>query len=284
MRKISIVLLAALALAACGVAEPGGASAPTAQPATVTPADQPTSQPAPTPAPTAEPAASATPAPTAEPAATPAPSPVAPRPGAGGTSVRPPDELVQAAQLRLAAYLKRPPAQLELQSANREEWPDGALGCPADGMAYPQVVTPGFRLVFTSDNQAQSYEVHTGMGTSQLILCAGGQPADLAGGASAERHVGDTPAPLDDAGRAMADLARAALARELQIAESDVQIVAAEPVEWNDSSLGCPSPGQAALQVITPGYRLVLSAQGRTYEYHTDQGKRLVRCEAKRAP
>ncbi|MFN8501678.1 hypothetical protein [Kouleothrix sp.] len=274
MRKIAIVLLAALALAACGVAEPGGASAPTAQPATVTPAGQPTSQPAPTPAPTTEPAASATPA----------PSPVARPPGAGGTSVRPPDELVQAAQLRLAAYLKRPPAQIELQSANREEWPDGALGCPADGMAYPQVVTPGFRLVFTSDNQAQSYEVHTGMGTSQLILCADGQPADLGAGASVERHRGDSPAPLDDAGRAIADLARAALARELQIAESDVQMVAAEPVEWNDSSLGCPSPGQAALQVITPGYRLVLSAQGRTYEYHTDQGKRLVRCEAKRAP
>ncbi len=51
MRKIAIVLLAALALAACGVAEPGGASAPTAQPATVTPAGSPI----PTPTPIIEP-------------------------------------------------------------------------------------------------------------------------------------------------------------------------------------------------------------------------------------
>ena len=32
------------------------------------------------------------------------------------------------------------------------------------------------------------------------------------------------------------------------------------------------------LQVITPGYRIILEAQGQRYEYHTDQQRSVVRC------
>ena len=52
-----------------------------------------------------------------------------------------------------------------------------------------------------------------------------------------------------------------------------------EAVEWRDSSLGCPEPGKAYLQVITPGYLFVLEAGGKTYEYHADRGNRVILCE-----
>ena len=38
--------------------------------------------------------------------------------------------------------------------------------------------------------------------------------------------------------------------------------------EFRDASLGVPEPGKSYAQVITPGYIIVLRAEGGTYEYH----------------
>ena len=46
-----------------------------------------------------------------------------------------------------------------------------------------------------------------------------------------------------------------------------VQIVRAEQVTWSDSSLGCPEPGMAYLQVLTEGIWLVLSYQEKVFDY-----------------
>jgi hypothetical protein len=51
-----------------------------------------------------------------------------------------------------------------------------------------------------------------------------------------------------------------------------------EAVDWSDTSLGCPEPGMAYAQVITPGYLIVLGAAGQTYEYHTDEHSSVVLC------
>jgi hypothetical protein len=266
MRKIQLIIAGcALALAACGQSSTSGALAPTSAANSVTPTVQPTAA-----LPTVVPP---TTQPTAPPAAEASPQP-------GGASVRPPDALVRAAQQRLAAHLKVDMNAIELQSANKQDWPDGALGCPKEGLAYPQVVTPGFLLTFTDPAQKQSYAVHTGMDEAQMVLCADHQPIDL-GTATAE----ETPGMINDAtaldadGRRALELAQAALARELGIQPSEVIFVQGGPVEWNDSSLGCPKPDQAYLQVITPGYQLTLQARGQSYEYHTDLGRRAVRCE-----
>jgi len=91
----------------------------------------------------------------------------------------------------------------------------------------------------------------------------------------------DTPAPTtpppdepevpDDAEAAVA-WARGDLASRLSAVEEEIALVAIEAVEWRDSSLGCPQPGQMYLQVITPGYRFVLRADDTTYEYHSARG------------
>ncbi len=53
-----------------------------------------------------------------------------------------------------------------------------------------------------------------------------------------------------------------------------------DPVEWGDTSLGCPMPGQFYAQVITPGFRFVFDYQGQQNEYHTDQdGSNVVTCD-----
>jgi len=76
----------------------------------------------------------------------------------------------------------------------------------------------------------------------------------------------------------MGELARAALAQELAVADADITVVAVEETVWRDSSLGCPKPGLNYLQVLTPGYKITLEAQGKRYEYHSDANRRVVRC------
>jgi hypothetical protein len=272
MRKLSFFAgLLALALAACGQADTG---APPATSAPTIIAEQPTA--APTAAPTSAPAATVQPAATSAPAPT---QPAEPSPGSG-LSVEAPPELVTAAQQQLAKYLKVSPDALKLQSANAKEWPDGSLGCPEEGMVYPQVLVPGYLLIFTDSAQSVQYEVHTGQSEAQLVLCQNKKRVDLSTQAAArtEPSTGQA-APPSEAGKGMGQLAQEALARELGQNAADVTVVAVEETTWSDSSLGCPKPGMNYLQVITPGYKITLESQGKRYEYHTDTNQRVVRCD-----
>jgi hypothetical protein len=72
--------------------------------------------------------------------------------------------------------------------------------------------------------------------------------------------------------------ARADLARRLGLSAESFQLKRAEAVEWPDTSLGCPRPGLMYAQVITPGYLIVLGANNREYEYHSDS-RRVFLCE-----
>jgi hypothetical protein len=74
-------------------------------------------------------------------------------------------------------------------------------------------------------------------------------------------------------------LAREDLARKLGLAPEAMRLVSVEAVEWSDTSLGCPQPGMMYAQVITPGFRVMLEAGGKRYDYHTDQGRVAVLCE-----
>jgi hypothetical protein len=51
----------------------------------------------------------------------------------------------------------------------------------------------------------------------------------------------------------MEEVALDVASRHLSVPSSELKIVRIEPVEWRDSSLGCPQPGMEYLQVITPG-------------------------------
>ena len=65
--------------------------------------------------------------------------------------------------------------------------------------------------------------------------------------------------------------ARADLAGRLGLSAESFQLTRAEAVEWPDSSLGCPKPGLMYSQIVTPGYLIVLEANGQAYEYHADR-------------
>jgi hypothetical protein len=256
MRKTDLpMLLLVFALAACGQGETGGPPA-VAQPTASLPA--------------------ATEQPTAEPTIEPPPATFAPAAGQPG------DALVARAREQLAQRLGLSEDALILQSASAQEWPDAGLGCPQPDQVYAQVITPGFLLTFAADGT--SYEVHTDEQGSLLVLCENGQPTDLTAAAPPAAATGVAPdqgtvPALDETTRPLVEKAQQTLSSDLGVSAADVRLVALEPTEWSDSSLGCPKPGMNYLQVITPGYRLVLEAQGQRYEFHTDQRGTVVRCD-----
>lgn len=103
-----------------------------------------------------------------------------------------------------------------------------------------------------------------------------------------------TPEPLTSSGTlppAMAAqnpaviAAREALAKQLRIEPSAATVVGVEEVQWPDGCLGVRMPDVLCIQVIVPGYRITLEANGKRYVYHTDQtGQQLVLAEPRPRP
>jgi hypothetical protein len=69
------------------------------------------------------------------------------------------------------------------------------------------------------------------------------------------------------------------LVKQTGIPADEITLISMEAVEWSDASLGCPQEGYMYAQVITPGYLIILEAQGQQYEYHTDQTTNVVLCQ-----
>ena len=67
------------------------------------------------------------------------------------------------------------------------------------------------------------------------------------------------------------------LALRLEISPDQVQVISFQGEEWPDSCLGLAASDEMCLQVITPGYRVLLSVDGQRYEYHTNQSGSVLR-------
>ena len=74
------------------------------------------------------------------------------------------------------------------------------------------------------------------------------------------------------------------LAARLAISADAISLVELNDVEWSDSSMDCPQPGMEYLQVITPGYRIVLQANEQFHEYHTNRDAYFVYCQNQDIP
>lgn len=67
-----------------------------------------------------------------------------------------------------------------------------------------------------------------------------------------------------------------------KLPEKTIDVVQQQRVDWPDSSLGCPQPGFAYLQVITPGYKIILQTPEEIFEYHTDMGSTILLCRTQK--
>jgi hypothetical protein len=73
--------------------------------------------------------------------------------------------------------------------------------------------------------------------------------------------------------------AKASLAARLNIAESNILIMEALETDWPNACLGLEEKGTLCAQVITPGYNVLMQANGKEYRYRTNQAGTVVKAE-----
>jgi hypothetical protein len=88
----------------------------------------------------------------------------------------------------------------------------------------------------------------------------------------------DEPADSSAAAQAAAEQARVEAARQLKAAASEFTVVAIEPMQWSDSSLGCRKPNAMYQEVMSSGYMVVLERKGERHQVNV-AGSRAVMCE-----
>lgn len=76
---------------------------------------------------------------------------------------------VEAVRRELAGRLGVAASSLKAVSVEPVAWPDASLGCPQEGYAYAQVVTPGYRVVM--EHNGQRYTYHTKATASLVVTC-----------------------------------------------------------------------------------------------------------------
>lgn len=80
-------------------------------------------------------------------------------------------------------------------------------------------------------------------------------------------------APDDES---VAALAVETLAAELDVPMDAITVDTVRAVEWNDASIGCPQPGRAYADVITPGHKVTLRVDGNLHFVHEANGRAIV--------
>ena len=179
--------------------------------------------------------------------ATPAPIDPTPAPQDGAQGALPPAG--QAALAWIADVVGVPVEDIKVGNIEQVTWTDSCLGLGGPAESCLRADTPGFRITVVADGRL--YTLHT----------------DADG--SAIRQVtleGLEPVSTEAAGQAAVNF----IAVHTGQPASSIQVVSVEAVDWPDACLGVSIPNVMCAQVITPGYRVSLTAGGQTYEVHTD--------------
>ena len=118
-----------------------------------------------------------------------------------------------------------------------------------------------------------------------LMLAAACQPAGNEPGAPAATN---TPAPTatpeeeataESQYPAAVDAARQQLASDLGVEADAITVASFDAREWPNACLGLAQEGQMCAEVITPGYLVILNAEGQTYRARSNQDGSVVAFE-----
>jgi len=88
--------------------------------------------------------------------------------------------------------------------------------------------------------------------------------------------VGEVATEPGASNRIAQDAAISALAKNLGLDAGEIKVISSKAVEWPDACLGITQEGVACAQVVTPGYKTILEANGKQVEYHTNQDGTVV--------
>ena len=90
--------------------------------------------------------------------------------------------------------------------------------------------------------------------------------------------------PLTADDQKLAAQAVGLLVKNLKVPKDKVEVDTVRDIEWRDSSLGCPKPDQAYMQVMTPGHKITLRVGKKFFFVHEANGRAFVCEQAKKKP
>lgn len=154
----------------------------------------------------------------------------------------------------LAAELKVPREEIEVDAVRAMEWRDSSIGCPKPGVAYLDVITPGYKVTLRVGKAI--HVVHEA--GDRALVC---RQDKALGGIAPDRELTFGPQLV---------AARRDLAGRIGVTEREIQFVSADSKTWSDASLGCPEPGMQYAQAQVPGWVLTFRQGERLITYHTD--------------
>ena len=88
----------------------------------------------------------------------------------------------------------------------------------------------------------------------------------------------------DESSATLVTLARDNLSGVLGISAEQITLISVQATTWPDAGLGCPKLGVFYIQVLTSGYIIQLSANNKSFIYHTDSKERVILCKNLRFP
>lgn len=172
---------------------------------------------------------------------------------------------VQAAVDNLAENQAVDRENIEVVDFEDANWPTSCLGLAESGEMCLQVITPGWRIELQVNGQTYIY--HTDKSGNSIRRAM--SPEQIETPLTDLQPGGDRPRAVESAIQK--------LSQELNLDPQEIEVVSALQTTWSDSCLGLGGPDELCMQVITPGWQVILSAEGVQYELHTDQDGSSVR-------
>lgn len=141
---------------------------------------------------------------------------------------------------------------IQIREIKQMEWPDTCLGLGGPAESCGMMIVNGYQIILAVGDE--TFEFRTNDDGSQIRMVEPQGSVDL---------------PKDEfPGAVLA--ARQILAQQLQLNLDEIEVVRFDAVDWPNSCLGIERADMACMMVITPGYQILLQAEGKSYEYHTD--------------
>ena len=161
----------------------------------------------------------------------------------------------------VADFLSIPVSEVTLVSIESKDFGDPSLGCPEPGMAYPQVVTPGHRVLMEADGRRFDVRVSGGHGR----ICRKGGRGGPASPSSGDRPENSSPVT------SQIERARANLAARLDLDEREIEVTDVRRYAPGMAAPGCSPACDAGSEDC--GFLIGLYGDGRRYEYHSHAGR-----------
>jgi hypothetical protein len=178
------------------------------------------------------------------------------------------------------------------------------LGVPGQALRVGGVDVVAYEYPSISERQAVSDTVAAdGLSISGVSVSWAGRPNIWAQGRLIVLYVGTdggtivllsgllgdpitgSPPPGDEPYPPGVTAAIGTLADELGIDPGAIDVVGYEAVDWPDACLGLPRAGEACAEVVIPGWRVMMSAQGTEHEARSDlMGTQVRRVPPQAAP